>query len=115
MRDRLLAEGEADVELDSVTGEPSVLLELIELPLKLDEDDATELVWTDTVSVMESVRVEVDVMLLPVVLLELPVPIGEDDFAGAVGKPDELLEPPVPKEAPVLRDTPVLREGVGNG
>lgn len=59
MRDWLLTEREAE-ELDSLTGEPSVLLELATPPPDPEDDDAVELVWTETVSVMESVRVEVD-------------------------------------------------------
>lgn len=92
MRDRVLTEPEDEV-LNSEAGEPCMLLEL------------AELTCTETVSVIESVSVDVDVMLDA----ELPVLIGVLELAGAVGDPDGLLV------APVLRDTPVLSDGVGNG
>lgn len=65
MRDALLTEREAEEETDSelddcVTGEPSVLLELV---------------WIETVSVVESVRVEVEA-----------VPAGTVELDGTVGK-----------------------------
>ena len=109
--DRLLTERDGDevAELDPVVGEPSVLLEVAELPPDLDDEEAEGLVSAVTVSVRESVRVEVEVML---VFDELPVPAGEVEFAGAVGKPDELLDAPVLRETPVLKEMPVLSEGI---
>lgn len=111
VRDWLLMERDSEEELDSEVGEPAVLLELAEPSPEPEPEDAEaeELVWTETVSVMESVRVDVDRMVDS--LLELPVPTGTLEFAGAVGELDELLD------APVLSETPVLSEkaGVGNG
>lgn len=88
-----------------MTGEPSVLPELAE-PL------VDWLVWIDTVSVIDSVKIDMDVRVLWDETWDVAVPIGRLELADAVGKPDVA---PVLSEMPVLRDTPVLREGVGKG
>ena len=113
MRDWLLMEKTGVEELDSETGEPGVLLEL------------AEIVSMETVSVMTEVEVEVDRMIDALVL---PVPASAlEEFAGAVGKPGELLETPVLSVTPVLNITAELcvtsvpkekekeNEGVGKG
>lgn len=104
VRDSLLTEREmeeeTDPELDDcVTGEPSVLLELVDPPCEDEESEADELVWIETVSVVERVRVDVEA-----------VPAGTVELEDGVGK---LEEAPVLRETPVLIETPVLSEGVG--
>lgn len=60
---------------------------------------------------MESVKVDVDVMLLAL----LAVPTAELELLGVVGKPDELAVAPVLSDIPVLKETPVLGLGVAYG